>query len=155
MGNIIFLDVDGVMNTEKDRSLNKDAVKRLARLVNKTDSKIILHSGWRFWFDNNMTPLSEEAEDFAESLDTAGIFLSGRTPDFSTEDIRSSQNFNMVKADEILEWLKTENYVDNWVVLDDLDLHNDIIRMHQVFPNPEYGFSDDDLEKAKKILNCS
>ena len=65
MQNIIFLDIDGVLNSkfwdeEHQREISDgklvdaDAVRLLAGLVKKVDAKLILHSGWRFWFDENL-----------------------------------------------------------------------------------------------------
>ena len=50
--NYIFLDVDGVLNSEiylsshldDDAVLDENAIKLLAELVNKTDAKVILSS---------------------------------------------------------------------------------------------------------------
>ncbi len=68
MSNIIFLDVDGVLNSKfwdndhqreisEGKYVDLSAVKLLGTLVNRTGAKIILHSGWRFWFDESMNPL--------------------------------------------------------------------------------------------------
>lgn len=59
MKRILFLDIDGVLNSnfwndshQRDISngtlIDEDKIKILAQLVKKTDAKIILHSGWRF-----------------------------------------------------------------------------------------------------------
>lgn len=59
MNKIIFLDIDGVLNSNfwneehqkeiSDGSLiDEEKVKLLSILVNKTNGKIVLHSGWRF-----------------------------------------------------------------------------------------------------------
>ena len=49
--NIIFLDIDGVMNSTEDRFSteleNRDYWIRLKRLVNETNSAIVLSSSWR------------------------------------------------------------------------------------------------------------
>ena len=79
------------------------------------------------------------------------MIISGVTPDLTTEEIRKAKKFSLVKADEILTWLK-ENPSDNWVVLDDLDLNNPEIQSHQVKTDPEVGLTDQDVEKAITIL---
>ena len=162
MSNIIFLDVDGVLNSKfwdndhqreisEGKYVDLAAVKLLGSLVNRTDAKIILHSGWRFWFDESMNPLKPAAEFFVNAMASEGISISGVTPDLTTEEIRKAKKFSLVKADEILAWLK-ENPSDNWVVLDDLDLNNSEIENHQVKTDPEVGLTDHDVEKAIKIL---
>ena len=162
MSNIIFLDVDGVLNSKfwdndhqreisEGKYVDLAAVKLLGSLVNRTDAKIILHSGWRFWLDESMNPLKPAAEFFVNAMASEGISISGVTPDLTTEEIRKAKKFSLVKADEILTWLK-ENPSDNWVVLDDLDLNNSEIENHQVKTDPEVGLTDHDVEKAIKIL---
>lgn len=162
MSNIIFLDVDGVLNSKfwdndhqreisEGKYVDLSAVKLLGTLVDRTGAKIILHSGWRFWFDESMNPLKPAAEFFINAMANEDMIISGVTPDLTTEEIRKAKKFSLVKADEILTWLK-ENPSDNWVVLDDLDLNNPEIQSHQVKTDPEVGFTDQDVEKAITIL---
>ncbi len=102
MYNVVFLDIDGVLNSNfwcenNERELSNgtlvdiEKVKLLSTLVKKTNSKIILHSGWRFWFDSNLKPLRVEAEKFVEMLKSEGLKLDGVTPDLTTEEIRSTK----------------------------------------------------------------
>lgn len=163
MGNVIFLDVDGVLNSKfwdndhqreisEGKYVDLEAVKLFGTLVKRTDAKVILHSGWRFWFDEAMNPKRPEAEFFANAMKAEGIEISGVTPDLTTEEIRRTKKFSLVKADEILQWLK-ENSFDNWVVIDDLELHNEKIAKHQVQTDAEVGLTDKDVEMAMTILN--
>ena len=162
MSNVIFLDVDGVLNSKfwdnehhreisNGKYIDPEAVKLLGSLVKRTNAKIILHSGWRFWFDETMKPLRPEAEFFANAMKKVEITIAGVTPDLTTEEIRKTKKFSLVKADEILLWLK-ENPSDNWVVLDDLELHNSEITKHQVKTDAEVGLTTKDVEKATAIL---
>lgn len=163
MSKIIFLDIDGVLNSNfwneshqreiSDGTLiNEEKVKLLARLVKKTNAKIILHSGWRMWFDCEMRPLRKEAERFVELLAKERLSIDGITPDLTTEEIRRTKKFSLVKADEILLWLKKHDDISKWVVLDDLDLHNARVEEHQVQPDPTVGLMIEDIEKAERIL---
>ena len=162
--NVIFLDVDGVLNSRfwndthqmeisKGRYIDIENVRALAELVRKTGSQIILHSGWRFWFDDNLAPTNEESQYLVNLLNNEGMVISGFTPDLTTEEIRKTKKFSKVKADEILTWLQKHPETENWVVLDDLDLHNDIVEKHQVRTDPECGLTEEDVEKSVKILN--
>ncbi|QFJ55082.1 HAD domain-containing protein [Pseudobutyrivibrio xylanivorans] len=162
MSNVIFLDVDGVLNSkfwdnEHQREISEgkyvdvDSVKLFSKLVKKTDAKVILHSGWRFWFDDKMKPNRAEARFFTDVLEKEGILISGVTPDLTTEEIRKAKKFSLVKADEILQWLK-DNPTDNWLVIDDLDLHNSEITSHQVKTDAEVGLTENDVEKALDLL---
>ena len=163
MTRVLFLDIDGVLNSNfwndnhqreiSDGTLiDNEKVKLLALLVKRTNAKIILHSGWRFWFDTDMEPLRTEAKILLELLAKEGLKIDGVTPDLTTEEIRKTKKFSLVKADEILLWLKSHNDVSGWVVLDDLDLHNIQIEQHQIKPNQMIGLSIEDIEKAAQIL---
>lgn len=160
---VVFLDIDGVLNSNfwnathqreiSDGTLiDEEKVKTLATLVNRTGAKIILHSGWRFWFDAKLQPLRAEAERLVERLAKEGLSLDGLTPDRTTEEIRRTKKFSLVKADEILAWLKLHDDVDGWVVLDDLDLHNCQVELHQVKTDQRIGLTVDDVKLAEKIL---
>lgn len=160
---VVFLDIDGVLNSnfwndnhQKEISdgilINIEMIKLLARLVNNTNSKIILHSGWRIWFNSETKPVSKEAQKLVDLLAYEGLTIDGLTPDLTTEEIKKTKKFSTVKADEILLWLKQHNDVSGWVVLDDLDLHNEQIELHQVKPDQTIGLTIENIEEAEKIL---
>ena len=164
MDKIIFLDIDGVLNSnfwnedhQKEISDGKyidvDKVKLLAGLVKESGAAIILHSGWRFWFGENLKPLRPEAEYLEALFDNEGIAVAGMTPDLTTEEIRKTKKFSKVKADEILLWLNNHPDVKDWVVLDDLELHNEKIEKNQVRTDAEHGLLEIDVKKALDILH--
>jgi len=160
---VIFLDIDGVLNSEfwnntheielcEGTLIDQEKVELLARLVKNTGAEIILHSGWRFWFDDGMNPLTKESRILSDMLHTVGISLAGKTPDHSTEEIRKTKSFSLVKAGEILEWLDEHREVEKWIVLDDLDLHNEVIKKHQIMTDPSIGLTEEDIQKAYCLL---
>lgn len=163
MSKVLFLDIDGVLNSNfwndshqteiSDGTLiDEEKIKLLALLIRETDAKIILHSGWRFWFDAELKPLCTEANKLVELLAKENLYISGVTPDLTTKEIRKAKKFSLVKADEILLWISLHKIVTKWVVLDDLDLHNDLIRQHQVKTDPTTGLTLEDVKLAVKIL---
>ena len=163
MSRIIFLDIDGVLNSNfwndcQQREISDgtlvdvEKVKLLSMLVKRTKATIILHSGWKYWFDQNLNPLRPEAENLIMLLKQEELLLGGITPDHSTEEIRTNKKFSLVKASEILAWLAEHEDVDNWIVIDDLDLHCREIEMHQVKTDPHIGLTLDDVYKAEKML---
>lgn len=163
MKNVVFLDIDGVLNSNfwnethtkelSDGSLIDDEkIGLLAELIRRTDAQIILHSGWRFWFDDAGQPLRREAEKLVELLAGAELTIAGFTPDLTSEEIRRTKKFSLVKADEILVWLRAHPDVNGWVVLDDLDLHHARIAQHQVKTDPAVGLTPEDVAKAEEIL---
>lgn len=163
MSKVLFLDIDGVLNSDfwNDRHqteisdgtlIDEEKIKLLALLVKETDAEIILHSGWRFWFDAERKPLCTEANKLVGQLEKENLYISGVTPDLTTEEIRKTRKFSLVKADEILLWINLHDDVTEWVVLDDLDLHNDQIRQHQVKTDPTIGLTLENVRQAVKIL---
>jgi len=46
---------------------------------------------------------------------------------------------------------KTSSFT-RWIVIDDLDLHNDEIRSHQIQTDAEVGLTEEDVENAVKML---
>lgn len=90
-----------------------------------------------------------------ESLSKENLYISGITPDLTTDEIRKTKKFSLVKANEILLWLKLHNNVTEWVVLDDLDLHNDQIKQHQVKTDQTIGLTLENVKQAIKILSAS
>ena len=163
MSRILFLDIDGVLNSNfwnnrhqveiSDGTLiDEEKIKLLAYLVRETNSEIILHSGWRFGFDSELKPLCKEANKLVELLEKEDLHIKGITPNLTTEEIRQAKKFSLVKADEILLWINLHNDVAEWVVLDDLDLHNTQIEQHQVKPDQTVGLTLENVKQAVKIL---
>lgn len=106
---VIFLDVDGVLNSNRrcfeiseGEYLDEEKVKLLSKIILETGAAVVLHSGWRFWFNEALEPMRKEASDFSSLFGKYGIRLYDKTPDFSTDQIRKTKKFSLVKADEIL-----------------------------------------------------
>ena len=132
--------------------IDESKIKLLCKLIKDTDAQIILHSGWKYWFDSDLRPLRKETENLQALLEKEGLTIAGVTPDHTTEEIRKSKKFSLVKAGEILAWLEQHNDVDGWVVLDDLDLHNAEVARHQVRTDHRIGLTDEDVDRAEMIL---
>lgn len=163
MRNIIFLDIDGVLNSNfwnkshqreiSDGSLiDVEKIKLLAELVRSTNAEIILHSGWRFWYDSDMKPLRVEAQNLSELLAKEGLKIADVTPNLTTEEIRRTRKFSLIKAEEILLWVASHENINSWVVLEDLDLHNAIIEEHQVRIDQMVGLTPENVQEAERIL---
>ena len=118
------MDIDGVLNSNfwndshqreiSDGTLiDAEKVKLLGMLVKRTNAKIILHSGWKYWFDQDLKPLRPEAENLVMLFKKEDLLLGDITPDHSTEEIRRNKKFSLVKASEILAWLAEHEDVDH------------------------------------------
>lgn len=105
-----------------------------------------------FWFDSELKPVCKEANKLVELLEKEDLHIIGVTPNLTTEEIRKTKKFSLVKADEILLWINLHNDVTEWVVLDDLDLHNAQMERHQVKPDQTVGLTLENVKQAVKIL---
>ena len=85
-------------------------------------------------------------------MEKEDLHIKGVTPNLTTEEIRKTKKFSLVKADEILLWINSHNDVTEWVVLDDLDLHNSQIERNQVKPDQTVGLTLENVKQAAKIL---
>lgn len=132
--------------------IDKEKIELVARIVHKTGAVLVIHSGWRFWFDNDMNPIRKEAQNLIDLLLESGLRIYAMTPDLTTEEIRRAKMFSKVKAAEIFLWLEQNPNIDNWIVLDDIDLHNDELEIRQVQTNPEIGLTEKDVDKAIEML---
>ena len=136
--NIIFLDIDGVLNgltpwfllgwklvcftkSSKLKSwyanwtdpygVHKSKVKRLAKIVRATNAKVVMSSSWRFGWWN--TPYEEQYADQRKLTDLLTEF------DIEVIDI-TPQSMDGRRDKEILAWLsKNEDIVLRYVILDD------------------------------------
>lgn len=164
MTKVIFLDIDGVLNSNfwndshqreiSDGTLiDSEKIKLLGELVRRTDAGIVLHSGWKYWFDSELEPLRTESERLKTLLSQEGLTINSVTPDHATEEIKRDKKFSLIKAEEILAWLDDHKEIDQWVVIDDLDLHNAEVAKHQLRTNPQTGLTIHDIHEIEKMLH--
>ncbi|MDE6846581.1 MAG: hypothetical protein K2J99_12580 [Lachnospiraceae bacterium] len=164
MTKVIFLDIDGVLNSNfwndthqreiSDGTLiDSEKIKLLGELVRRTDAGIVLHSGWKYWFDSELEPLRTESERLKTLLSQEGLTINSVTPDHATEEIKRDKKFSLIKAEEILAWLDDHKEIDQWVVIDDLDLHNAEVATHQLRTNPQTGLTINDVHEIEKMLH--
>lgn len=163
MSKVIFLDIDGVLNSSfwndthqmeiSDGTLiDRKKVKLLSKLVQRTGAEIVLHSGWKYWFDTDLTPLRAESEKLQTLLLEKGLHISSVTPDYATEEIKRTKKFSLIKAKEILAYIEEHPEVQQWVVIDDLDLHDAEVEQHQLRTDPQVGLTAEDISAVQKYL---
>jgi len=141
MKKYIFLDVDGVITTNKsDTFFDKECVERVKKLAEVTGSQIVLSSDWR---------LTWSPKDFSEKIkNEVGVELGMKlhTPIIKFTD-------TLTRGEEISNFLAGLNY-GTYVILDDLpESEFDGHHLHFVHCNTSEGFTEDGFKKAKKILN--
>lgn len=142
---VIFLDVDGVLNTSTTRVRRKDnylgfeqrKILLLKQIVEATGALIVLSSTWRSSKDS--------FSDIRLGLLSDGMVIFDVTPDFGFRP----------RGLEILAWLDTHPEVTHYVILDDVDEFGmENLRKH--FVQTDFyglGLTAYHVQKAIKILN--
>lgn len=154
---IIFLDVDGVLNSQSyllgwkenynfEHEIDEECVKNLKTIVDKTGADIVLSSSWRRLKDDH-----ELAIHLNTILDKYGLHISGKTPSIHGN-----------RPEEIKVWL--DNYISkgnrikSFVILDDefydeykkYGLENNVVKTS--FYEENGGLRMEHVEKAVCIL---
>lgn len=137
--NIIFLDVDGVLNNEKyilkthdSTALDPESIRLIRKLASKTNSKIVLSSSWRY--------IKVDVKYLEDELEIEFFDL-------------TSFDRTITRGENIRQWLRIhQKNVKNYVIIDDED---DDIKDSRHFVQTKFkiGFKEKDYQKAFDILN--
>lgn len=148
---IIFLDFDGVLNTEQyqarlavDGKPNKDAwgplfdpraVENLRKIIETTDAAIVISSSWRYIHRlgslRMMWEIRELPGEILDTLPCGAAYIS--------------------RGEDIECWLNQHGQ-PNYVILDDLDDFYPSQHDRYIETNPIVGISAVDVEKTIMIL---
>lgn len=149
---IIFLDMDGVLNTSSTKAGMFDCyepylVDKLNYLTDQTDSVIVLTSTWRLAPDKIWL--------FDHLKNTVGI--KGTIIGYTPKLIGPHMSSYVPRGDEIAAWLKLYMYsgpIDGFVIIDD-EVIGAFEGFEDYFVNTEMaiGLTDKNVEKAIEILN--
>ncbi len=171
--NVVFLDIDGVLNSERfcrvlddrhrmlghhdlcecfriERQVDDEAVARLNRLVTVTGSKIVISSSWRLLMDPS------EVRRVLESHGLRAEII-GETPDGGNDPemlARYGHIDRIFRGHEIDHWLSRHPEVDRFVILDDcsdMEMHKNRL----VQTDCEEGLLDDHVELAIRMMSWS
>lgn len=148
MEKILFLDIDGILNSEysckhptMQYKLGQDdtadtfdvnCVNRLINIIDKTGAKIVISSSWRKLFDK---------DEIIEYLKKHGIIgVVGFTP-----DLKHHRGF------EIQAWLDEHKDIDKFVILDDDD---DMFHLSSKLVKTDWklGLQEKDMDKVIEML---
>lgn len=159
---VIFLDVDGVLNSEKfavfvaTNELGQDFLKEggsnfvdpyatylIADLCEAHDLKIVISSSWR------MYDLPTTVQTFERYRDLKPLipYMVGVTPRNSDDRIWED------RGEEIQHYLDEHPDIENYCIIDD---DNDMLESqldHFVRVDSEFGLEEVHIEKVKTILN--
>ena len=154
MNKLIFLDIDGVLDTYKSHyMLDPVLLDRLGKILGRTGAWIVVSSSWRA---SNVPDTVEFMTDYDNPRVGSNPFpftdkVVGVTPIlYSVVD--GDIDLPATRGEEIAAYLKVHS-CDNYVILDDCD---EMLRdqwPHLVLVNDEVGLTEADVEKAVGILN--
>lgn len=123
---VVFLDVDGVLNTsktyervyhsfkntgKKELEIDSFRLEYLKKIIDETGANIVLSSTWRRFFeklDNKIVPRNEKVKQFYDMLNNYNIEI---------YDILIYDN-DINREELIIEWL-SKNEVDSFIIIDD------------------------------------
>ena len=146
--NIIFLDIDGVLNTGRNQdyqekrdgkikfhhqfNFDNECMENLKEIILKFDAYIVISSSWRI--EKDKIYWSEILRNFR--LYQIEDRIIGKTPSFST-----------IRGEEIKKWLSDNKCdISNFIILDDEDDMLDLNK-NLVLCDDYYGF-----DSKKKII---
>lgn len=165
MKKIVFLDIDGVLNTERwytkmHKNIPKDrfgyefdpvAVENLSKIIAEGNADIVVSSSWKCFGLDGMQEMWKERN-------LPGKII-GVTPNTISDDMLLNMNLDeleevAIRGYEIEEWLSLHGKnVSNYVILDDIDSFLTSQKTHLVLTNPIVGITEEDATKAILILN--
>ena len=152
---VIFLDVDGVLNSVETSEvfqgfvgIDDRLVSKLRRIVRATGAKIVLSSSWKHDWEPREKHLQNKYGDY---LDEKLIRHSLKAID-KTREADSEK-----RGEGIIGWVGTHE-VDSFIILDDewydfkeLGLQSRVIKTE--FYDENGGLTDDHVELAIELLN--
>jgi hypothetical protein len=151
---IIFLDVDGVLNSIDSEDcfhcfigLDYSGIKLLKEIVDATGAEIVLVSTWKYsWEKDNKSRPDSLGSYLDERFAEEGLTIIDKTDYAGIHD----------RGHGIIDWL-SEHHADSWIVLDD-EIFEDYeecgIMPHLVKTNfYDGGLKEKHVELAINLLN--
>lgn len=123
MRKVLFLDFDGVLNSEQhyltnspQEELDKRAVAHLAKIIEATDCEIVISSTWRKFY--SLEELRDILMDYGLP-EQYGPKIIDKTPDLDKRISGSILHTSAKRGDEVRLWLEENNFDGNYVAVDD------------------------------------
>lgn len=159
--NIIFLDIDGVLNSTNymvycdqnnipfhpNNQMDPATVARLNHLTDATQAKLVVSSTWRLSF-HKMPDALERLQDCLRGYGITGEII-GFTP--SAWDLTLIPQYGEQRGAEIQAWLEENPNIEKFVILDDSADMGKLLP-HLVRTSTEIGLTDIEVTKIKEIL---
>lgn len=141
---VIFLDVDGVLNSRNtiritswgNTFVETALVENLKQIIKATGAKVVLSSSWRY--DRDDPVRNTEFLELRSELEKHGIQFFGFTPELHD------------RSEDIDQWLTQHPETENFVILDDsnITLNQD----HWVKTTMSHGLGQEETNQAIRIL---
>ena len=161
MRKVIFLDVDGVLNSRETRDrcpsgyrgVDSRNIQNLKDIIDETQAEIVLSSDWRYGWnleesrDSRIPSFSPDAEYLNKRLKEFGLKISDKTMETGCYNYRGY---------EITEYLENHKDTDTWVILDDImfeDFYNYRLTSRVIQTNDCTGLTKQDAKRAIRLLN--
>lgn len=153
---VIFLDIDGVLNTPSSESrcgeyigIDDEKVEKLKKIVKKTKAEIVLISTWKkYWRkEEKLKPMQDYSATYLdEKLAKQGIKAIDKTKDKADGQYLS-------RGESILEYVYRNN-VEKYIILDDCQFDYDgcDLSVKLIKTNQTEGLTDISVYKACEIL---
>lgn len=148
---IIFLDIDGVLNSfrydmskkETDGNIDVSRLMLIKSLIDCTGAKVVLSSSWRSHWDPEGNETDEIGREIEKVFNQCGIKLFDTTP-------LSGGN----RSKEIRTWLSGREEIESFVIIDDIkfgwgDLDEYVVKTDYRIGK---GLEQSHIDKAIKIL---
>ena len=150
---IIFLDIDGVLNTSETKDLTPSGwlgisgnlVDNLARIVKNTGAKIVLTSTWKKEWNKDRSLCSCDGKYLDDMLKQHGLSIYDKIADH-----------NWFRGHYILEWLYEHDDVESFVIIDDDTFDFDKSGLMPLVVKTEFyigGLTETLADAAIEILN--
>ena len=152
---VIFLDIDGVLNSRKydltrdyaqNTNIDETRLPLLKEIVDVTGAKIVLSSTWRMHWNENAKECSESGNYLNACFEKFGLKIYGKTPILAR---------NTPRKDEIEAWLReTDEEIESFVILDDYAFGwgNLAERLVKTSAHVGFGLEKEHVEKAIALL---
>ena len=149
---IVFLDIDGVLNSRQydahrginDGNVDVSRLELLKQLVERTGAKIVLTSSWRRHWNSCGEPNDKTGEELQAVFERYGIQLYDKTPEINGDRVK-----------EIKAWLDVHPDVLNFVIIDDTqfgwgEFESNVVKTNYLIGR---GLEERHIESAVSLLN--
>lgn len=132
--NVIFTDIDGVLQINNPKKWNKKCCKLYSDICNELDLKAVITSTWRVQY---------KLRELQEIFYSQGI---------DVEIVGTTDVLGIERGEEIAMWL-SDNMISNYVVIDDnvkdiLPFVNNVVTIKKSY----VGVTEDNINEIRNIV---